>query len=248
MSANANRVHYYHADASALGGHIERPIREQLPVQSSLSLPPVGGFAATRSENFRLHDIVSAKATHTQVAGSRHPETGNATTIATTVVEGLDVLHIVTADRVVTQISVEHPSDGYDPRVTFFGSQIVNLRIAGDPVEVILEPDIFDHGQHKNFPTSPAVKDSRFLKKIGQKYEEKKGYVLCSLVKDIKGNFPGTRNCHILESPDFGAIYLGEFLADATSHRLIMIRMELGCPTQGTLSVASAAIEGRGYP
>jgi hypothetical protein len=251
MSAKAARIHYYHADASALGGTIERPVREHLSVQSSVSLPPVGGFAATRSETFRLHDIVSAKSTHSQVSGSKHPVTGNATTMATTVVEGLNILHVLTADYVVSQISVEHPLNGYDPRVTFFGSQIVNLRIAGHPLEVILDLDIFGHGNHKRFPAGPCVRDAHFLKKIRQKYDEKKGYVRCSLVKDIKDirdNFPGKREGHMLEIPDFGRVFLGEFLVDSTSHRLIMVRVELGCPTQGDLSASTASVEGRGYP
>lgn len=248
MSTKSDRVHYYHADASALGGTIERPIREHVQVQSSLSLPPVGGFATTRSESFRLHDIVTARSTHTQVSGSASTDTGNPTTMVTTVVEGLNILHVLTADRVVSQISVEHPSKGYDPRVTFFGSQIENLRISGHPLEVILDVDIFDHGRDKKFPKEPSVRDARFHKKIGQKFDEKKGFLLCSLVKEIKGSFPGTKKGHILEIPDFGRVFLGEFLVDATSHRLIMLRVDLGCPTQGNLSAASASIEGRGAP
>lgn len=248
MTARTGRVHYYHADVSALGGTIERPIHEHVPVQSSLSLPPVGGFASHRAENFRLHNILSAKVTHSQVSGSRNPATDSATTMATAAVEGLNVQHVLTVDSVVAQISVEHPASGYDPRVTFYGSQIVNLRIAGHPLEVILDLDIFGHGNHRKFPGGPSVKDPQFLKRVGQKYDDKKGYVLCSLVKEIRGDFPGTKKGHILDIPDFGRVFLGEFLVDATSHRLIMIRVELGCPTQGDLSASTASIEGRGYP
>ena len=63
-------------------------------------------------------------------------------TLSTSVVENLNILNVVTADRVVAQVSTEHPREGYIPTITFLGSQFVNLRLAGQLVEVELDWDI----------------------------------------------------------------------------------------------------------
>lgn len=239
-------VHYYHADASALGGFIQRPVQQNIEVQSPVSLPPVGGFLATRSEDFRVHGIISAKATHSQVSGSVNPSTGNPATMMTTVVEGLNVLNILTADRVVAQISSEHPKNGGHPRVLFLGTQIENLRVSGHPLEVILDVDIFGHGKSTKFPKSPAVADKKFLKQVRQPYDRNKGLVVCTLVKRITGDFPGTQHANVLEIPEFGKVYLAELLVHCNSYHLIMMRLELGCPTQGQVSTSSGVVNGGG--
>jgi hypothetical protein len=243
MPAANPYFHYYHADASALGGFIQRPVQENIPVQSPISLPPVGGFATTHSEDFRLHGIISAKATHSEVSGSPSPD-GYPATRMTSVVEDLNVLNIVTADRVTAQISSEHPANGGHPRVLFLGTQIENLRIAGRPVEVILDDDIFGHGKHSQFPKYSVVRDKNFLKQVRKEYDDKKGTLQCTLVKDIKGNFPGTRRANMLDIPEFGRLYLAELLVHCNSYHLIMMRMELGCPTSGQTSVSSGVVNG----
>jgi hypothetical protein len=245
MPAANHYFHYYHADASALGGFIQRPVQENIPVQSPVSLPPVGGFATTRSEDFRLHGIVSAKATHSEVSGSPNPE-GYPATRMTSIVEGLNVLNIVTADRVVAQISAEHPGKQGHPKVLFLGTQIENLRIANRPVEVILDDDIFGHGTATNFPKCAVVKDKQFLKQLGKKYDENQCTVHCTLVKSIKGDFPGTLHANVLEIPEFGRVHLAELIVHCNAYQLIMMRMELGCPTQGQTTVATGKVNGSG--
>ena len=52
--AVTNRVHYYHADASGLGGYFESPIAQVIAPQAPMSLSPAGGYGSARSENFRI--------------------------------------------------------------------------------------------------------------------------------------------------------------------------------------------------
>ncbi|HYK90547.1 MAG TPA: hypothetical protein VE398_17370, partial [Acidobacteriota bacterium] len=88
---------------------------------------------------FRFEGIISYQSGYTQVAGHRSTRRGHGfTTLATAVVEGLNVLDVVTADRVVGQISTEHPlyPDGPVPAVTFLGTRFDNLRIGGHPVKI----------------------------------------------------------------------------------------------------------------
>jgi hypothetical protein len=281
MDTNIKRVHYFHADANALGGKLERPVEQLVPVQTPLSLPPVGGYASTRKEEFRLEGILSFKAAHTQVAGSLESKKGSWTTMVTSVVEGLNVLDILTADRLVAQIATEHPSIGYVPRVTFLGSEFDNVRIAGRPVEIDVDLDIAKSDNGEEFPSQACIRDQQFLTAVGEQRrrmvdersipewcEDKavpswvreryqwdnldanggKDGVLCSVVKEIRGQFPGRVFGHAFEIPEFGRAYLGELLVDANSFRLIMVRLELGSPAQAHLSVSSANIEGRTHP
>ena len=69
MEPTIKRVHYYHADANALGGHYKTPLEQQIPVQAPLSLPPVGGYATARVGAFQLDGVLSFKGAYTQVSG-----------------------------------------------------------------------------------------------------------------------------------------------------------------------------------
>jgi len=282
MEPGTNRVHYYHADVTALGGHIQRPINQQIPVQAPLSLPPTGGYAAVRVEGFHLHGILSFASAYTQVAGSVSEKDGGWTTLATAAVEGLNVHDILTADRVVSQIATEHPREGYDPKVTFIGTRFDNLRIGGFPLEVALDLNLCSPGGAERFPGRSCFDDERFLKAVGEQYHrmsdekrlpqwmkdreipgwvraryawdnsqatlQEKGFVLCSLVKEVRGEFPGRVFGNVLEVPEFGKVFLAETIVDHNTFRLIGIRLELGCASHGTSSVASASIEGRTQP
>jgi hypothetical protein len=169
--AATNRVHYFHADASGLGGTLERPVEQLIPLQAPLSLSPSGGYGSARSENFGLEQVLSFQTAYTQVAGSLSKKTGRGwVTLTTSVVEGLNVLDVVTADRVVAQISTEHPLEGYDPTVTFLGTQFENLKIGGKPVEVILDLNICDQAKEGTYPNGPCIGDKRFLARVGEQY------------------------------------------------------------------------------
>ena len=101
----------------------------------------------------------------------KHP--GASVTLATSVVENLNILNVVTADRVVAQISTTHFPDQYVPEVTFLGTHFENLRIARHKVIPILN-----------------------LKLAGQKPENDQHYVadntsLMSVVKEQYKNLAG---------------------------------------------------------
>jgi hypothetical protein len=86
-----------------------------------------------------MENIISYTAAHTQVSGHRSKKNPKAfVTLATSSVENLNVLNVVTADRVVGQISTTHYPDEYSPKVTFLGTHFENLRIARHKTEPIL--------------------------------------------------------------------------------------------------------------
>src|SRR5215471_3747209 len=172
MAANPKRVHYYHADVNAFGGHIETPIKQLIPVAAPSSIPPVGGYESAHSERYQLEGVLSFESAHTQVAGSVSHKTGGWTTLASATVEGLNVLNVITADRIVAQIATEHPPEGYNPTVTFVGTQIQNLRISGFPVEPVFNLGMCDQGLGAGqFPQTAVFDSQSFLDSAKAQYE-----------------------------------------------------------------------------
>jgi hypothetical protein len=268
MSLNdqTKRVHYFHAEASALGGRIEQPFQQLIPVQAPLSLPPVGGFATARVEGFRVDGIVSFEAAYTQVSGSAKSKNGPWSTMVTSVVEGLNVLNIFTADRIVAQLATEHPAEGYIPKVTFAGTKFEGVQIAGRPVTLDVDINICNSSGDSAYPKDPYVRDKGFLSRVAEQYrtlhgagsgipdwmkerypvdidKRAKDNVVCSIVKGVGGR-PG----HIFEVPQYGRGFLGELLVDSGTFQLIMLRLDLGCANVGELGFGVVRGNGRTEP
>src|SRR5579871_2217631 len=116
--------HDFHAEAHALSGKIVLPLEQDITPHALTSVPERGGYRAQQAQEYRLETIISYGRAHTQVAG--HEETkkkgGGWNTLATAVVEDVNILNIVTADRVVAQIHTHHPAEGYVPRISFLGT------------------------------------------------------------------------------------------------------------------------------
>jgi hypothetical protein len=136
------RKHTYHAEADVLSAKLERPLQAEVRPQAYVKLPSQGGYFSERAENFRLESVISFRSAYTQVAGNLSEKEGHGwLTLATAVVEGLNVLDVVTADRVVAQFSTEHPLVGYVPRVTFLGTRFEGLKIGGVEIKPKIDLD-----------------------------------------------------------------------------------------------------------
>jgi hypothetical protein len=270
MDASNHRVFYYHADASPIGGHFTHPVETVVPSHGSSSLAQAGGHASSNIGPFRLDDIASCEGASSKIFGGVHKKSGDWTTMVTSVVEGLNVLEVVKADRVVSKLAVSHPHDGYHPRVTFVGSHFENLRIAGVSVNPVLNHDLLATPKSK-FPEVPFTQDKTFIDKAishtqkmikaesvpdwvparygwvdSEKERSKKGYVLCSLVEQVEGAKSGTSYGHVVHVPGFGNVFLGELIVAHGLFRLTMLRIEMGCPADGDLSFGTS--NSKGYP
>jgi hypothetical protein len=223
-------THRYHAEATALEGQLDLPFMQPIERQAFAKIPADGGYLSQHAEPFRVEGIVSYSAAHTQVSGHEEEKHGKPfVTLTTSVVEDLNILNVVTADRVVAQISTEHPREGYIPTVTFLGSQFVNLRIAGHLVDVELDWDILS-----GYPggKSPITQHKGFLDCIGERlglirdhkdapqdfkdrYASNWGKTDAgestefSLVKKITGDpYPARCYGHAIDIPHFGKVFL----------------------------------------
>ena len=136
--------HDYHADASVLSAQLQRPIEQKIEPQSPVSLNDRRGGHFTRYvENVSVEGLISFTRGETRVSGSRSKKTNGWVTLSTSIIEGLRVFEIITADRVVSQVSTEHPyEDGHFPAVTFLGTQFTNLSVGGFPLSLNFKFDI----------------------------------------------------------------------------------------------------------
>jgi hypothetical protein len=247
---------HFHAGGNALSGVFERPFPHVIEAQASVTLPTIGGFAQARVENFRAHHFLSFKSAHTHVSGSRQNK-DIVTINATSVIEGLDILGIVTADRVVSRVTSEYDSrtDGNiningnnkEAHIVALGSEFHNLRIAGQKVEVILRHDLLLRNKTFN-----QLRDNLSADKGDGREEDVYGeVVLCSLVEKIEPPvLAGVERIgrHILKIKHFGTISFAEVLASAGERTLTMMRIRLGCPDEGLLAVAESGSNGRPWP
>ena len=195
-----------------------------------------------QGNRFRFEEIVSFKSAYTQVAGapSKKPnKNGAADTLATAVIEGLNVRDVLTVDRVVAQMATEHPPKGGPPKISFLGTRFENLRIGGRHIEVNLDLDLC--AQDEKNPAKSCINNPKFLEKIGKRYDENNPSVLCSLAKETGGR-PG----NVIELPTFGKIYLAELIVDHNSYQLTMFRLQLGCAIQGHFGGPGIKVDGTG--
>jgi hypothetical protein len=189
MDDRRSIVHYFHANADAFGGRLDAPFEQVLPVLAPTSLPVVGGYASARHENFRIGELISIKKAYTQVAGVTTPgrdgQVGSFSTLATAVIEGLNVNNTFFADRLVVQIETDHPADlipderdpngpgsvGYFPRVSLSGTNLVGLRLGTAELEPVLRLDLFNDGDRSKYPTRSWLKSDR-LRQFAQNQSE----------------------------------------------------------------------------
>lgn len=167
------RTHHYHAESTVVFGHLRLPFTQVIERQAHAKVPGKGGYLSQHTDSFRVEGVVSYRSAHTQVSGHRESKPGRGwKTLATSVVEGLNILEVVTADRVVAQISTEHPLDGYVPEVTFLGTRFENLRIAGHPVKLDLDLNVL--GDRSKNDTAYSV-DSDLKKRIAKQKDLLRG-------------------------------------------------------------------------
>jgi hypothetical protein len=155
MANEKPQPHYFHAEAHALKGKVRFPVDAEVRPQAFVKLAGTleellngegkRNYFSQHAKNYRLEGVFSYTAAHTQVSGHRSSKNPEASvTLATSVVENLNILNVVTADRVVAQISTTHIPGQYVPEVTFLGTHFENLKIARHKVLPILNLKLAD--------------------------------------------------------------------------------------------------------
>jgi len=234
MSEATGRTHHYHAEASVLGGHLRLPLCQEIKPQAHVKLSSEGGTSPSARRTTGLRRS-SPSAPRTPCRGQPQLEAGEGwTTLTSSVIEGLNILDVITADRIVGQTITNHPLVGYVPSISFLGTRFENLRIAGNPVELDLNHDIFGPRADDD---APYTKNPDFLSRVSRQYERIREHkdlpedlidrynrlsstlgsregVECSLVNQADGRYPGRSYGHVITIPNIGTITLGKLVLE----------------------------------
>jgi hypothetical protein len=157
--------HEYHAEAHVLSGHLKRPIEQKIEKHAPVALTDRrGGHLVRVAEDVSIEGLITFTKGKTRVSGSRSLKNNGWITLSTSILEGLNVFEVITADRLVSQVSTEHPyDDGHFPHVTFLGTQFDNLRVSGFPVTLKINLGIC--GERPQGDRS-YLQDSTFLEEV----------------------------------------------------------------------------------
>jgi hypothetical protein len=134
-----------------------------------------------------------------------------------------------------------------NPIVTPSGSYFQNLRICGEEVECSFLGTCFDKAE-ANAGYLTALAENTDLKGQLPPAEgwSEKGFLPISLCSKVSiGKKPCEAGRFHFDVQHLGRVYLSEFIVSRTSHRLTMLRVELGCPVQASLSAGT--VEGEPY-
>ena len=235
MAETTEREHSYYAQATVLNADLQIPVFRAIEPLGLVMLSEKGGYLTKQSGEYRLESIITFASSYTQVAGNADTKPGHGySTLVTSVVEGLNILDVLTCDRVVSQVSTEHPLNGYVPSVSFLGTRFDNLRIAGHPVEIDL--DLHFCGS-KPAEDAAYTQDPAFVGRVTEQHAALRSHsnpisglierynrvpesfvdpsgteesVECSLVDKVQGKYPGRTCGHVVDIPNFGIVHLAD--------------------------------------
>ncbi|HEY2392739.1 MAG TPA: hypothetical protein VGK22_16310 [Candidatus Angelobacter sp.] len=151
--------HTYHATAFGVSGELLRPTQKSIAAQAASTLSPGGGRGFARTDNFQLDGIMSFRSAYTEVGGSFDDCHNIHTSFAYSVIEGLDIAGIITADKIVSRVAVYSPDESGAKESSFdiTGSHFENLRICGHPINIKLSTHEF-HNHDTYAKLDQAVK------------------------------------------------------------------------------------------
>lgn len=220
-NSKIRRGHEFHAEAHALSGELQRPIKQKIEPHVPVLLKDERGGHLTRfTEDASIEGLITFRTAHTRVSGSKSLKHHGWVTLSTSVMEGLNFFEIITADRVVAQISTEHPyENGHVPHVTFLGTKFQNLQVGGYLIRPKLKLDVCGEKpkDDRSYLTSSAflsdvekqvskIAKAGFLPDAVRKlYDERLGEI--EAVLESKGQWDPKRErikvtCSLVESVD----------------------------------------------
>ena len=245
----------YHADAVGASGNLTLPVQESMPIQASVCLPVIGGHGAAEVNEFRYRNILYFSWAESTVVGSYSEKDKAHGSASTAIIEGLNIMDVVTCDRIVARVTTKHAGD--EPSIIPMGSLFENLRIAGYKIEPDLAIDTFTQHETWGQLNAAHANDSKVREQLNKQSFHKQGNQLptskgmfgCTLVRDF-GKLPAglTERDGGIYVPHFGTVYLGEFYVTQYSRRLLMLHVDLGCSTEGCFGVGGGGGNGTPYP
>ncbi len=247
----------YHAEAVGASGRLTLPFTELIEIQASVALPLSGGYGASKSENFKHRDIFSFDRAESSVVGSYSAKDLAHGTVASVVIEGANILNVVTCDCITMRLTSKHDDAGGEASFIVQGSCFENLRIAGHRMDVALATDTFSElstweklsAGYRNEKSRKEIQSLSMMDASGDALPESKGIFGATLARGLD-KLPGglTRSGHGIYVPHFGTVFLGELYITRGMRRLRMMHVELGCAIEGCVGIGTGAGNGTPWP
>lgn len=226
----------YQACGFGAAGEFWSPVTTRFSGGPSIALPSTGGHVQTRIDSVNISRFLTTGPITCHASSTNDPQKKASILLLTLTVEALNVCDVVTADRIVARLSLEQADHEDQPHVMLIGSCFYDLRIAGKPVGVGLNPMLLT--QHNTFDTLRGC-----ASKLSAKPLLSCDSVLLSLVEQIQCDLPEiVITGHVIRVPDFGEVHLAELHATPASRTLTMLRFSLHRPVRGQFSIAEGRV------
>lgn len=250
-----NSYFIHSASGSAFGGILTTPNPLVIPTQAMVSLSASGGYATATVENFGIDGLLSVrKATSTVQGDPKQTE-------LTITIEGVNLLNVVTVERMVVHLVGQPAAVGREAAITPAGSVLEGLKVHGKAADAKSKADVFDrHNTYAGLEKAHAAGELKGLilhpGKLGAPCSAADLHGCKTAVGDIKGTlFPAEGFPDWLpvvngglRVKDFATLHLGEYRITKHARRLTMLRVELGCDQSGSISFADGVGNGHEEP
>ena len=252
----------YHTEAVGASGHISLPVSDTMPLQASIASAIGASHGKVRVEDFRHLDYLSIGSMESQVVSSFSERDQAYGTLASVVIEDLNNLNVVTCKRIVSRLTSKHNKHetmGASPgSFILHGTHFDGLRIAGHTIDIDLAVGLFSELStweklNTAFETDPEIRKEINALALHPTQSTKlplhNGVFACTLARFPEKLPRGiTRKHHGLYVPHFGTIYAAEYYISATSRRLRMLHVDLGCTVEGCNGYGDSGSNGAGLP
>lgn len=247
MSKALHRIPFhFHALAHALAGEFRHPLWSIIPARASAALPTIGGHAVAEERTFHFQDFVCFKSAHTFLSG-KHRRDDTYVTHASTVVKGLNILGVVTAEKIVSRLTSVHRPKEAEGHIIAEDSRFEGLKINGQDVKVTLRHDLLVKCESFAELAKGIASDPKSGRIVG--FDEDRKVALCSLVEKIETKLGGVdAKQHVIEVKNFGKIFLAEVFTSPGTRTLTMLRLELGSPHVAEITAAETTTNGQPVP
>ena len=186
-------MYFYHAHTMALGGTLTRPHQLVIEPQAACSLPITGGRGSSRSDDYNFNGMISFRSAQVDVAGSQDGSPAIYSTRSSAIIEDLNVLNVVTADRVVASLTSRHVVGQEESSILTSGCYFENLKISGVPVTLELGHDLLNtYNTYQNLSDAfgkEPTKDPILQRLLGSGFEPGDGTGIPQHLKDIHNIF-----------------------------------------------------------
>lgn len=227
QNTNAKRF-IFSAYANTVSAVLQEPAKAFLSDAPSAAIPTTGGLSSHSKETISLmiesHEVLRAGRVSATVLAEKRGN--NYVTLATSTVENLNILDVITADAIVSRIISVFPADG---------SRLE--RCSADDHKALFH---LARSRFENLKIDGKLRECE----LGSKFGKEAGFFVKQCEEQPVHGSLFAEGCTEFQIPHFGAIRVGQVDAYSGKVVLTMLRVELGCPIVGTVSVCDASTNG----